>query len=93
MVINGKTISNLTEEEKVLLEKKFSSFKRLPVESNNVCPNYYNPYHDPRNCPGFLQILSLGRCTDRRRYVENFCRKNRTAKKAAPPPSTARSAI
>ena len=52
MVINGKTISNLTEEEKVLLEKKFSSFKRLPVESNNVCPNYYNPYHDPRNCPG-----------------------------------------
>ena len=39
MVINGKTISNLTEEEKVLLEKKFSSFKRLPVESNNVCPN------------------------------------------------------
>ena len=52
MVINGKTISNLTEEEKVLLEKKFSSFKRLPVESNNVCPNYYNPYHDPRHCPG-----------------------------------------
>ena len=47
MVINGKTISNLTEEEKVLLEKKFSSFKRLPVESNNVYP-----YHDPRNCPG-----------------------------------------
>ena len=38
-----------------------------------------------------LQILSLGRCTDRRRYVENFCRKNRTAKKPRPPPSTARS--
>ena len=51
MVINGRTVHNLklTEEERVLLEKKFSSFKRLPVESNNVCPNYYNPYHDPRN--------------------------------------------
>ena len=54
MVINGRTVHNLklTDEERVLLEKKFSSFKRLPVESNNVCPNYYNPYHDPRNCPG-----------------------------------------
>ncbi len=52
VVINGKTLTNLTEEEAILLEKKFASFKRLPVETNNVCPNYYNPYHDPRNCPG-----------------------------------------
>lgn len=46
------TLESLTPEERVLLEKKFAQFKRLPRESNNVCPNYYNPYHDPRNCPG-----------------------------------------
>ena len=37
------TLESLTDEERVLLEKKFAQFKRLPKESNNVCPNYYNP--------------------------------------------------
>ena len=45
-------LEQLTPAERELLDKKFASFKRLPRESNNVCPNYYNPYHDPRNCPG-----------------------------------------
>ena len=49
---NNINLTNLSEEEKSLLVKKFSQFKRLPTESNNVCPNYFNPYHDPRNCPG-----------------------------------------
>ena len=39
MVINGRTVHNLklTEEERVLLEKKFSSFKRLPVNCPGSC--------------------------------------------------------
>ncbi len=45
-------LEDLTAEERVLLERKFAQFPRLPKESNNICPNYYNPYHDPRTCPG-----------------------------------------
>ena len=49
---NSFTMDNLTDDEKVLLQEKFAKFPRLPAESNNVCPNLYNPYHDPRECPG-----------------------------------------
>lgn len=48
----GYTLHDLTPEERILLDEKFSHFPYLPKESNNVCPNYYNPYHDPRQCPG-----------------------------------------
>ena len=41
-------LEDLTPEEKELLNKKFAQFHRLPKETNNICPNYYNP----RNCPG-----------------------------------------
>ena len=59
------TLESLTDEERVLLEKKFAQFKRLPKESNNVCPNYYNPYHDPRNCPGSCRYCLWDGCSDR----------------------------
>ena len=49
---NNINLTNLSDDEKELLVKKFSQFKRLPKESNNICPNYFNPYHDPRNWPG-----------------------------------------
>ena len=45
-------LEDLTPAEKELLAKKFAQFPRLPKESNNICPNYYNPYHDQRECPG-----------------------------------------
>lgn len=52
MTIETYSVEKLTPEEKKLLDKKFAQFSRLPKETNNMCPNYFNPYHDPRYCPG-----------------------------------------
>lgn len=38
----------LKEKEKRMLARG----KKLPKEVNGCCPNYYNPDHDPENCPG-----------------------------------------
>ena len=43
---------DIDEETKALLRKKYAPFPRMPKESNNVCPNYFNPDHSPLTCPG-----------------------------------------